>query len=109
MSGASEASVRQAVSADGAEIAWVTSGAGPPLVLVHGMVSDHHRWSPLLPHLEPHVTVHALDRRGRGLSGDSPDYGAAREFEDIAAVVDAVAEESGRSTAPGSVGHLTDR
>jgi pimeloyl-ACP methyl ester carboxylesterase len=75
MNGASGATVRRVVSADGTEIACVTSGAGPPLILVHGMVSDHHRWSPLLPHLEPNVTVHAMDRRGRGLSGDAPDYG----------------------------------
>lgn len=89
--------VSRTVSADGTEIGWVTSGSGPPLLLVHGMVSDHHRWGPLLPHLEPYVTVHAMDRRGRGLSGDAPDYAVVevREFEDVAAVVDAVAEASG--------------
>lgn len=87
--------VSRVVSADGTEIGWVSSGTGPPLVLVHGMVSDHHRWSPLLPYLEPQVTVHAMDRRGRGLSGDAPDYGVVREFEDVAAVVEAVAESSG--------------
>lgn len=36
-----------------------------------------------------------MDRRGRGASGDAPDYHLAREFEDVAAVVDAVAEASG--------------
>jgi len=95
MTGTSESAVRRAVSVDGTRIGWVTSGTGPPLILVHGMVSDHHRWSPLLPHLEPHVTVHAMDRRGRGLSGDAPEYDVVREFEDVAAVVDAVADESG--------------
>jgi pimeloyl-ACP methyl ester carboxylesterase len=49
----------------------------------------------LLPWLEPHATVHAMDRRGRGASGDGPDYDLAREFEDVAAVVDAVAAASG--------------
>jgi pimeloyl-ACP methyl ester carboxylesterase len=49
----------------------------------------------LLPYLEPHVTVHAMDRRGRGASGDAPDYDLAREYEDVAAVVDEVAEASG--------------
>ena len=90
-----EPAVSRVVSGDGTEIGWVTSGTGPPLVLVHGMVSDHHRWDPLLPYLEPYVTVHAMDRRGRGLSGDAPDYGVVREFEDVAAVVKAVAEASG--------------
>lgn len=36
-----------------------------------------------------------MDRRGRGASGDAPNYDLAREFEDVAAVVDAIAEVSG--------------
>ena len=36
-----------------------------------------------------------MDRRGRGASGDHPEYDVDREFEDIAAVVDAAAEQSG--------------
>ncbi len=83
------------VSRDGTEIAYWTSGEGPPLVLVHGAPADHTRWRPLLPYLEPHATIHAMDRRGRGASGDGPDYCLEREFEDVAAVVDAVAGASG--------------
>lgn len=84
-----------AVSRDGTEIAYYTSGDGPPLVLVHGAPADHTRWAPLLPYLEPHVTVHAMDRRGRGASGDGHAYAVDRECEDVAAVVDAVADASG--------------
>jgi pimeloyl-ACP methyl ester carboxylesterase len=87
--------MRRASSRDGTEIAYWTSGTGPPLVLVHGAPADHTRWQPLLPYLEPHATVHAIDRRGRGESGDAQEYELAREFEDVAAVVDAVASESG--------------
>jgi pimeloyl-ACP methyl ester carboxylesterase len=87
--------MRRATSLDGTEIAYWTSGTGPPLVLVHGAPADHTRWQPLLPFLEPHATVHAIDRRGRGGSGDAPEYELAREFEDVAAVVEAVASESG--------------
>jgi hypothetical protein len=36
-----------------------------------------------------------LDRRGRGVSGDAPEYRLEREYEDVAAVVDAVAAVSG--------------
>jgi pimeloyl-ACP methyl ester carboxylesterase len=90
----SESFVTRVVSRDGTEIAYWTSGDGPPLVLVHGAPADHTRWRPLLPYLESHATVHAMDRRGRGASGDAPDYHLAREFEDVAAVVDAVAEAS---------------
>ena len=93
--GPGESTATRVVSRDGTEIAHWTSGVGPPLVLVHGTTADHTRWRPLLPYLEPHATVHAMDRRGRGASGDGPDYDVAREFEDVAAVVDAVADASG--------------
>jgi pimeloyl-ACP methyl ester carboxylesterase len=92
---AGESTVMRVISRDGTEIAYWASGEGPPLVLVHGTTADHTRWRPLLPYLEPHATVHAIDRRGRGASGDAPDYDVGREFEDVAAVVDAVAEASG--------------
>lgn len=91
--------LERTVSKDGTEIGYWTSGEGPPLVLVHGAAGDHTRWGALLPHLEPHVTVHAMDRRGRGASGDSPDWAIEREFEDVAAVVDAVAEAAGSAVA----------
>ena len=83
------------LSGDGTEIGYWTSGDGPPLVLVHGTPADHTRWSPLLPYLESHATVHAMDRRGCGASGDGPAYDVAREYEDLATVVDAVAAASG--------------
>ena len=83
------------VSRDGTVIAYWTSGDGPPLVLVHGAPADHTRWRPLLPYLEQRVTVHAIDRRGRGGSGDAGEYRLELEYEDVAAVVDAVAAEPG--------------
>jgi pimeloyl-ACP methyl ester carboxylesterase len=82
-------------SRDGTEIGYWTTGQGPPLVLVHGALGDHTRWSALRPYLEPHFTIHAMDRRGRGASGDHPEYDFAREVEDVAAVVNAVAVASG--------------
>ena len=90
-----EVTLSHTTSRDGTEIGYFTTGEGPPLVLVHGGLGDHTRWGELLPYLEPHRTVHAMDRRGRGASGDGPDYAPQREFEDVAAVVDAVAERSG--------------
>jgi pimeloyl-ACP methyl ester carboxylesterase len=79
-------------SKDGTPIAYAKSGHGPPLVLVHGTTADHTRWAPLLPELDKHFTVYAMDRRGRGASGDAADYAFEREFEDVAAVVDAIGE-----------------
>ena len=79
-------------SADGTPIAYWRSGEGPTLVLVHGTSADHSRWKPVLPSFEEHFTVYAVDRRGRGGSGDSEDYTIEQEFEDVAAVVDSIGE-----------------
>jgi pimeloyl-ACP methyl ester carboxylesterase len=74
-------------SSDGIRIAFERSGTGPPLVLVHGGVSDHTRWKPIAAELNERFTVFAMDRRGRGLSGDSPTYRLSLEYQDVAAVV----------------------
>jgi len=79
-------------SVDGTPIVYWRSGEGPPLVLVHGASADHSRWTPVLPAFEQRFTVYAVDRRGRGGSGDSDDYTIEREFEDVAAVVDSLGE-----------------
>ena len=86
---------RTATSPDGTPIAYWQGGTGRPVLLVGGGTSDHTRWAPLLPMLEPHATICTVDRRGRGDSGDAPGYAIQREYEDIAAVVDAVAGEHG--------------
>lgn len=79
-------------SSAGTDIAVWRSGAGPPLVLVHGTTADHTRWARVLPLFEPHFTVHAMDRRGRGASGDGAEYSLAHEGHDVAAVVEAAGE-----------------
>ena len=76
-------------SNDGTPIAYRRSGKGSPLVLVHGTTADHTRWQLILAALEQHFTVYAMDRRGRGESGDAEPYALEREFEDVAAVVNA--------------------
>jgi pimeloyl-ACP methyl ester carboxylesterase len=80
--------IEQVVSRDGTPIAVWRSGAGPPLLLVHGTTADHTRWAPVLPALEERFTVLAMDRRGRGKSEDADDYAFEREFEDVAAVIE---------------------
>lgn len=82
--------LQQITSKDGTHIAFHRSGSGPPLLLVHGGTADHRRWSAIVPRLEQHFTVYAMDRRGRGGSGDSPDYHLLREAEDVAAVVESL-------------------
>lgn len=74
-------------SKDGTLIGSMKSGSGPPLLMVHGATTDHKSWARLTPRLQDDFTVYAMDRRGRGMSGDAPDYALQREAEDVAAVV----------------------
>lgn len=83
----------RAVSADGTPIAVWRSGEGPPLVLVHGAAADHSRWAPVLTALQERCTVLAIDRRGRGQSGDADEYAIEREYADVAAVVELAGNE----------------
>ncbi len=78
-------------SRDGTPIAYERTGEGPPLVMVHGMTSTHRSWE-LLPKLREHFTVYAMERRGRGESGDAADYSLDREVEDVVALVDSIGE-----------------
>ena len=85
-----EYSMKKVISKDGTEIGFVKRGNGLPLLLVHGTTADHSRWNPIIPYFENQFTVYAIDRRGRGMSGDSPDYSIYKEAEDIAAVVESI-------------------
>lgn len=88
--------MQQITSFDGTRIGFHCSGMGPPLLLVHGTTADHRRWSTILPQIEGHFTVYAMDRRGRGGSGDTPTYNILREAEDVAAVIEAAFEQGGQ-------------
>jgi len=81
-----------AISADGTPIAFWREGSGPPLLLVHGGVCDHHAWYFVVPLLARRFTVYTYDRRGRGQSGDTPPYAVERELEDIAAMLSTIGE-----------------
>jgi pimeloyl-ACP methyl ester carboxylesterase len=94
---AQDPSLTTVVSRDGTEIGYFTSGQGPSLLLIHGSLGDHQRWDALRPYLEPHFSVHAMDRRGRGASGDASSYSIEREYEDVAAVIDAIAASAGET------------
>ena len=78
------------LSRDATPIAYERSGAGEPLVLVHGTLGSHAGWARILPALEKQFTVYAIDRRGYGESGDAPSYAVEREFEDIAALANSI-------------------
>src|SRR5208282_1202279 len=84
--------MEKVISKDGTPIAYQRSGTGAPLVLIHGTSGSHMRWKPVLPALETQFRVYAVDRRGRGESGDALAYAMQREFEDVAAVVDSIGD-----------------
>jgi pimeloyl-ACP methyl ester carboxylesterase len=98
-----EAPSRTVRSRDGTPVAVFASGTGPTVVLVHGATADHTAWRATAPLLATRFTLWAIDRRGRGASGDAPDYALEREFEDVAAVAEAAAAESEGPV--GVVGH----
>jgi pimeloyl-ACP methyl ester carboxylesterase len=96
-------------SRDGTPIAFVevlpsragdakASAARPPLLLVHGAAADHTTWRVSGPRLASRRLVFAMDRRGRGASGDATGnrYSIELEYEDVAAVAEALALRTGR-------------
>lgn len=94
---------RTVTSADGTRIGLVSAGSGRPLLLVHGGMTSSARWQPLWPLLTGRFEVSAMDRRGRGRSGDHARYVLDREFQDVAAVA---ADLAGRHGGPVDVfGH----
>ncbi|MBI3746342.1 MAG: alpha/beta hydrolase [Chloroflexi bacterium] len=105
---------RVVASTDGTAIAVFESGIAPaeaeaagvaPLILVHGTTSDHLTFRVVAPMLGRRRRLFAIDRRGRGASGDRPEaYAIAREFEDVAAVAAAVSASAG-GVAVDVVGH----
>jgi len=83
-------------SADGTEIGLLTAGDGPPLLLVHGGMGRIERWQPLWEPLTSRWRVTAMDRRGRGSSGDTQPYELSRESEDVTAVAASLAGRARR-------------
>ena len=75
-------------SRDGTTIGFRQLGSGPGLVLMHGGALASQHYMRLATALADAFTVYVPDRRGRGRSGDfGPDYGIAREDEDLDAVI----------------------
>jgi pimeloyl-ACP methyl ester carboxylesterase len=57
---------------DGARMRYLQAGAGPPLVLLHGLMGYSFSWRFNIPVLAQHATVYAVDMLGAGFS-DRPD------------------------------------
>jgi pimeloyl-ACP methyl ester carboxylesterase len=74
-------------SADGTTIAFDHFGAGAPIVMAAGAFNDRSTTEPLARALAPRFSVLNYDRRGRGDSGDAPQYAVEREIEDLEALI----------------------
>jgi pimeloyl-ACP methyl ester carboxylesterase len=105
--------LRRVAAPDGVSLAVDVAGSGPPLVMVHGAGSARWGFDLVRPLLERRFTVWALDRRGRGDSGDGENYELEREFDDVAAVVRAAGDGAmlfghsyGALVAAGAAGRL---
>ena len=90
-------------STDGTSLGVHCLGSGSPVVIVHGSISTAESWLQVASHLAVDHRVFVLDRRGRGLSGDAPEYTLGTEAADIAAVLALAAESTGNI--PTLVGH----
>jgi pimeloyl-ACP methyl ester carboxylesterase len=87
------------VAPDGTAIGWFREPGdsdGQPLLLVHGATADHTTFRVFAPRMAASRLVFPIDRRGRGASGDTLPYAIEREFEDLAAMAEAVATATGR-------------
>ncbi|MDA0987895.1 MAG: alpha/beta fold hydrolase [Chloroflexi bacterium] len=82
------------VTVDGIRTHYVAAGWGPPLLLLHGLISNLIAWAPNIEPLSQKYTVYALDFPGRGDS-DKPDidYGVPAGAQFIRRFMDALGIE----------------
>jgi len=82
-------------SADGTRICFTRLGSGPPLVFVHGSLSQGSDWLRVARRLARDYTCYLMDRRGHGRSdvGDRR-YSIDREYDDVLAVLSRAGEDA---------------
>lgn len=70
------------IEIEGLRIAYQRAGEGPPLVLLHGGLSDSREWRRQLEELSDEFTVVAWDAPGCGQSSDPPETFRLPEYAD---------------------------
>ena len=73
------------IDVDGLSIAFERAGEGPPVVLVHGGVSDHREWRKQVEALSDAFAVVAWDAPGSGSSDDPPEWFRMPHYADCLA------------------------
>lgn len=78
-------------SVNGAELHYVVSGAGEPLLLIPGLGLDHQYYRRAIPTLAEQVTVYGVDPRGIGQSTKSdPPYTVEAWADDFVGLIKAL-------------------
>jgi pimeloyl-ACP methyl ester carboxylesterase len=71
------------LTSDGVELQYDVTGAGHPLVLVHGGATTRHCFDLVVDGFAKRFTVVRYDRRGHGESGDGDGWTIDREADDL--------------------------
>jgi pimeloyl-ACP methyl ester carboxylesterase len=80
-----------AVDIDGFRVAYRRTGEGPPLILLHGILSDSRAWRRQLQGLATDYSVVAWDAPGAGQSSDPPgSFGSDGYVDCLSAFMDAL-------------------
>jgi pimeloyl-ACP methyl ester carboxylesterase len=85
---------KRTIEVEGISTAYLTAGAGLPLVLLHGVGTSSGEWSWVLPALARNHLVYAIDLPGYDGSSDPPDYSPAFTARFVGAFLEAVGVES---------------
>jgi pimeloyl-ACP methyl ester carboxylesterase len=80
----------RSISLNGIEVRYVEVGAGEPVVLIHGAISDHRTWQPHREELGRHVRAIMPDLRYCGAGAwtdDGEHYSVQTHADDVAALI----------------------
>jgi len=100
---ASDPYQRRRVAVIDSEMAYVDTGAGAPMVFLHGNPTSSYLWRNVIPHVEGLARCLAPDLLGMGESGKSPS--GSYRFVDHARYLDAWFEALGLTANVTLVGH----
>jgi non-heme chloroperoxidase len=81
------------VSVNGLLFAYLDEGFGPPIILVHGSISDYREWSSQMAPFAKHYRVIAYSRRYHWPNlapGKDADASVESQAEDLAAIIQAM-------------------
>lgn len=78
------------LSVNGIDLYYETSGAGRPLILLHGNGETHNIFDRAIPLLNTRFTVYALDSRGHGESGAVDAFHYDDMAEDVRCFIEAL-------------------